>query len=155
MHAHVSLDPNDMADDVSSRDIEVQVFNETDDDNIIVLVFARRYPIPLTKETMRMAWKILKIPSKGNVKFTFPLKNSIGAFYYDEENHVSSEPFEAEPGSTWIATTHQNRQMILEQVGMYIYIYIYVCVISHVHDLLTVVQSEFLSGCHGSIVYNV
>ena len=110
-----------MADDVSSRDIEVQVFNETEDDNIIVLVFARRYPIPLTIETMRMAWKILKIPSKGgNAKFTFPLKNSIGAFYNDKENHVSSGPFEAEPGSTWIATTQQNRQMILEQVGMYI-----------------------------------
>ena len=107
-----------MADDVSSRDVEVQVFNETEDDNIIVLVFARRYPIPLTTETMRMAWRALRIPSKGNIKFMFPLKNSIGAFYYDKENYVSSGRFEAEIGSTWIATTQQNGQMTLEQVGM-------------------------------------
>ena len=106
-------------DDVSSRDIEVQVFNATEDDNIIVLVFARRYPIPLTTETMRMTWRALRIPSKGNIKFTFPLKTSIGAFYYDKGNYVSSGPFEAEPGSTWIATTQRNGQMTLEQVGMY------------------------------------
>ena len=101
------------------RDIEVQVFNETEDDNIIVLVFARRYPIPLTTETMRMAWRLLKIPPKGNIKFMFPLKNSIGAFHYDKENHVSSETFEAEPGSTWIAKTQQNGQITLEQVGVF------------------------------------
>ena len=103
-----------------SRDIDIAVYNETDDNNIVVMIFARHYPVPLTEETFRMAWKIMMIPSEGgNSRFSYPMTNRISAFYYnsDGNSRVTAGPYDAEPGTTWTAKTTKDGSIILEQDG--------------------------------------
>ena len=105
---------------VPDADIDIVYHNKTSDNNVVALVFARSYPIPLTKETFRMAWKIMMVPSMGNVKFTYPKRNRISAFFYNGSNRVSAGPYDADPGSTWIATATENGSLRLEKDGIYI-----------------------------------
>ncbi len=98
-----------------SKDIAVR--NQTDDNSIIVLVFARPYPIPLTEETFKMAWKIMLIQSGGTRKFSYPAKNQISVFYYntDGRSRVTAGPVDAEPGTTWHARAIKNGSILLEK----------------------------------------
>ena len=99
-----------------TKDLHIHFTNETNDDNIIVLVFSRPYPEPLTVETIRMAWKMLRIPAGGKTVLDYPVANSIGAYYYATDNHlVSAGPYDAKAGSTWIATTTSKSLSLTEQ----------------------------------------
>ena len=98
-------------------DIDIGFHNHTSDNNIVVLIFARYYPIPLTEETFKMAWKVMMVPSMGNVKFTYPTKNKISAFYYNGSNRVSVGPHHAEPGTTWIASAKEDGSVYLQGDG--------------------------------------
>ena len=96
---------------------DISFYNRTSDNHIVVMVFARPYPVPITEEILRMAWKIILVPSMGNSKFSYPVKNSIYAFYYDGSNRVSAGPYEAAPGTTWVAQTTESGNVFLEKCG--------------------------------------
>ena len=99
-------------------DIDIVFRNKTSSNNIVALIFARSYPIPLTEETFRMAWKIMMVPSMGNVKFSYPKDNKIVVFFFNGSNRVSAGPYDAVPGSTWIATATENGSLRLDRDGI-------------------------------------
>lgn len=98
-------------------DVEIVFHNHTSDNNIVVLVFARQYPVPITEETFKMAWKILIVPSMGNSRFKYPTENRISAFYYNGSNRIAAGPYDAEPGTTWIASATESNGVLLEKDG--------------------------------------
>lgn len=102
---------------VLDTDIDIVFNNKTSSNNMVALIFARSYPIPLTEETFRMAWKIMMVPSMGNVKFSYPKCNRIAVFFFNGSNRVSAGPYDADPGSTWIATAAENGSLRLERDG--------------------------------------
>lgn len=89
--------------------------NKTDDSHIRVLVFSRPYPTPLTVETARMAWLVLRIPPAGGIVVNFPTASKIGAYYCNSSGVVLAGPHDAEEGSTWIAGTESD--ISLERKG--------------------------------------
>ena len=104
-----------MAVSVLDGDINVLFHNTTQLEDMFVLVYAKLYPIPLTLQTLRMAWRFLQIPINGSVKFVYPQKTLVGAFFYEGESLITAGPFDAEPGSTWIASTLSETTLTLEQ----------------------------------------
>lgn len=95
------------------NDVEVEIVCDISDSFAIMLVFARKYPVPLTQQTLQMAWQVMIIPSQGQGKFIYSKKDYVGAFYYDERSQILAGPIEAEPGSSWIVTAEQKSSISL------------------------------------------
>lgn len=98
-----------------TEDVDVLFHNNTSIQDINVLIFSKLYPIPLTDQTIRMAWQFFQIPINGSIKFVYPHKTQVGAFFYEGGSNITAGPFDAEPGSTWIAKTLSETTMTLEQ----------------------------------------
>ena len=103
---------------MAASDIEIQFQNDTDIDSVIVMLFARPYPVPINDQTLRMAWRFLLVPPKGSSKFLYPRKNLLSVFFYEGGANITAGPFEAEPGSTWTAIAPSNQNVILEEDSM-------------------------------------
>ena len=67
-----------------------------------VLVFGRRYQIPLSKVDVEEAWRAIPIPSHGRASINYPRATAIGVFYGVGSTTISHGPYQADPGTTWI-----------------------------------------------------
>ena len=68
-----------------------------------VLVFGRRYQIPLSKLDVEEAWRTIPaIPSHGRASVNYPKATAVGVFYAVGSTTISHGPYQADPGSTWI-----------------------------------------------------
>ena len=69
----------------------------------MVLVFGRRYQIPLSKLDVEEAWRTIPaIPSQGRASFSYPSATTIGVFYTVGSTTILHGPHQADPGTTWI-----------------------------------------------------
>lgn len=87
----------------SFGDFEIELESEISDEFVVILVFGRKYPVPISEQTLKIAWKIFVLPSNGKVNFMFPHKSKVGAFYFNGESQVTAGPLDAKIGSTWVA----------------------------------------------------
>lgn len=95
--------------------INIVVHNQTPLSNIVILVFARYYPIPITEESLNMAWKTMMIPPKGSTQFPYPVKDRISAYVYNGKKRISAGPYDATIGTTWEASALSGGEIKLEQ----------------------------------------
>ena len=69
----------------------------------MVLVFGRRYQIPLSKLDVEEAWRTIPaIPSHGRASVNYPSATTIGVFYTVGSTTILHGPHQADPGTTWI-----------------------------------------------------
>lgn len=102
----------------NNNDTQIIYFGNETDDSITVLVFPRPYPTPLTVEAARKAWQVLRIPPGSSIMVNYSIKNQIVAYYYTESGDlISAGPYEAETGSTWIASTESGNTISLTKKG--------------------------------------
>ena len=64
-----------------------------------VLVFGRRYQIPLSKVDVEEAWRAIPIPSHGRASINYPRANAFGVFYGVGSTTISHGPYQADPGT--------------------------------------------------------
>lgn len=86
---------------------------------VVLLVFARNYPSPMTKEILKMAWKVEMVSPMETIQFSYPLKNKICAFYTDDSSNriTAGDVLDAEPGTTWVAKTTKDGSIMLRKDG--------------------------------------
>lgn len=101
-----------------NRDIEIVLHNLTKDSRIVILIFGQNHPIPLTKETVNMAWKIMLVPSQKSAKIKYPMQDKIGVAYsHAHDGNEESQVTNAQPGTTWVASATSHGSISLVRDG--------------------------------------
>ncbi|XP_019849915.1 PREDICTED: uncharacterized protein LOC109580805 [Amphimedon queenslandica] len=130
----------------SFGDFEIEVESEISDEFLVILVFGRKYPVPISEQTLEVAWKVFILPTNGKVNFMFPHKSKVGAFYFHGESQGIAGPLDAKIGSTWIAMSSADEgSLMLTESGSSQ---------SDTHSGYVVCNQEPLSG-EGCIIYAV
>lgn len=96
---------------------EIIFHNKTKENDIVLMVFARRYPPPLSEEILKMAWKLQLVTSMSNFRFFYPSVNYVSVSYSAEGNRVSSKRELAKPGSVWTTEVSNDGNISLTEEG--------------------------------------